>query len=206
MMVCTVGCSSTSRSAPPAAQSIRIETSDPGAVYSVGLALMRREFTQVQPAASELEINTTPELYQTRDSSGTARDYYGGASQMRRSGWMKIERVGPAVRAYVRVAVERLDTRRQELFTSPTGRLSDAPGRTPIEEDAATTQSQNTLWTSAGRDRGLERKLLTDLLAEFDAGAPPATAGDVRRMEQAPADPEPEPALEPELGVLSESP
>lgn len=62
---------------------------------------------------------------------------------------------------------------------------SSAPHRTPAQEEAATTSEQNQLWRPAGRDRSLERRILSQIYRilhppgaakEPPAKAPPAKA------------------------------
>ena len=69
--------------------------------------------------------------------------------------------------ARLRIDIERQDTTRQEAFQPDRHRISDAPGQTAIERDAATTTRQNTVWTFVKRDRRLERTLLAELEEQF---------------------------------------
>lgn len=178
LLVVLGGCESTQSTAgrtPSSFQSIRLETTDLDAVYAAGVDVMSAEFGDLDKDARERVIMIEPEVYQTRSGSGTARDYLGGVSRMRRRAWFRVDPVGAvAARARVRVDLERLDTRRGEFQRTTVQRLDDRPGYTPIQEDAATTEAQNTLWTSAGRDRALERRLLLDLQTQVEG--PPAAA------------------------------
>ena len=66
--------------------------------------------------------------------------------------------------ARLRIDVERQDTDHRRVQQYQGTRLSDTPGgHTPIERDAATTRSQNTVWARVRRDRTLERALLDEL-------------------------------------------
>lgn len=203
-LVLLTGCESSqpTNRAPRNAQSIRLASDDVRVVFSAGVEVMRGEFNRVRPRPSDRVVLIEPELYQTRSESGTARDYYGGVSEMRRKAWFQVDPIGSATRARIRVDLERLDTRRRELLRPPISRLDDNPGYTPIQEDAATTSEQNTLWTSAGRDRALERRLLLELRERVEGPAPTLDAGPSRTPEpgqdtrsptpaSAPADPGP---------------
>jgi hypothetical protein len=141
----------------------------PDEVLAAAQVILRREFGRIDIEPGARRVVSQPVEYQTSSESGTARDLYGGRSTMRRIAHFVAARRGTGTVARLRVDVERRDTARQEAFRPDHGRLSDAPGQTPIERDAATTTRQNTVWTFVKRDRRLERALLTELHEQFAA-------------------------------------
>ena len=143
-------------------------------VFRAAEVLLRREFGPLEIEPDTHRIVSQPVEYQTATESGTARDLYRAPSTMRRTANLRATpcRAGVAVR--LRIDVERKDTERREVFQPDKYRLSDAPGQTPIERDAATSERQNTVWTFVKRDQRLERALLGELEAQF---APPPEQG-----------------------------
>lgn len=163
-------------------QSRLIDTTDTRAVLSAGMALLRREFGRIEVDEPRMTVESVPVEYSTRRESGTARDLYRGRSTMRRVAHFSVGRQGGATVARLCVDIERQDTARLAGAQPATGRLSDSPGYTPIERDAATSQRQNTVWTRVGRDRRLERMLLDELQERF-AVPPVETAPAPQRPE-----------------------
>ncbi|MGD8451233.1 MAG: hypothetical protein PVJ57_05390 [Phycisphaerae bacterium] len=152
-------------------QSRLIDTPDSRAVLVAGAALLRREFGRVDVDEGRLAVDSLPVEYSTRRESGTARDLYGGRSTMRRVAHFSVGRKGESSVARLRIDVERQDTARVASAQPAGTRISDSPGYTPIERDAATSERQNTVWSRVGRDRRLERMLLDELEERF--AAPP---------------------------------
>jgi hypothetical protein len=141
-------------------------------VFLAAQVLLRREFGPLKIEADAHRAVSRPAEYSTASESGTARDLYGGRSTMRRIAHFSVARRGDDVVARLRVDIERQDTARREVFQPDRHRLSDAPGQTAIERDAATSAQQNTVWTFVKRDRRLERALLAELQGRF-APQPP---------------------------------
>lgn len=148
-------------------QSRLIATASPDQVFQAAQLILRREFGPLAVDLNARRIVTQPTEYQTSSESGTARDLYRGRSTMRRVAHFAVGRRGDGSIARLRIEVERKDTDRREAFHPDQSRLSDAPGQTPIERDAATTTAQNTVWTFVKRDRRLERALLAELQEQF---------------------------------------
>jgi hypothetical protein len=155
-------------------QSRVIEGASPDEVFQAAQVVLRREFGRVQVDPGARRIVSEPAEYRTSSESGTARDFYGGRSTMRRTAHFSVAPRGDGTVAQLRVDIERQDTDRREVFQPDRNRISDAPSQTPIERDAATSTEQNTVWTFVRRDRQLERALLTELQERF---APPGAAG-----------------------------
>jgi hypothetical protein len=144
-----------------------IPCDDPDEVLVVAGRILQREFGRVA-ARDTRRLVTAPAEYTTERESGTMRDLYRGRSTMRRIATFEVGRRADRTVARLRIDVERQDTQRQEVM-HPTGhRLSDTPGSaTPITQDAATTEAQNTVWTRVRRDTRLERALLEELQEYF---------------------------------------
>ena len=159
-------------------QSRIIQPASADDVFGAAQVLLRREFGRLKIESDARRVVTEPVEYRTSSESGTARDFYGGRSTMRRTAHLSVAPRGNGAIARLRVDIERQDTARREAFQPDRNRLSDAPSQTPIERDAATSTEQNTVWTFVKRDRRLERALLAELEEQF---APtPVAAGVVQ--------------------------
>jgi hypothetical protein len=157
-------------------QSRVIQAAAPDEVFHAAQVILRREFGHLTVDADARRIVSQPVEYRTSSESGTARDLYGGRSTMRRIAHFAVAPRADGAVARLRIEVERQDTTRQEVFQPDRDRLSDAPGRTPIERDAATSTRQNTVWTFVKRDLPLERALLAELQEQFAPQAEEAEA------------------------------
>ncbi len=163
-----------------------IQATSPDDVFLTAQIILRREFGPLNIESDARRLVTQPVEYQTSSDSGTARDFYGGRSTMRRVAHLAVAKRGDGAIARLRIEIERKDTARQEVFQPERSRISDAPSQTPIERDAATTTRQNTVWTFVKRDRRLERALLVELQEQF---APePEEVGAARPADDRPAE------------------
>jgi hypothetical protein len=165
ILLCLVGCSQGMESRT--FQARVIDRAAPDDVMLAAQVLLRREFGRLDVEPGSRRIVSQPVEYQTSSDSGTARDLYRGRSTMRKVAHFAVAKRGEGTIARLRIDVERMDTARQEVFRADQGRISDAPGQTPIERDAATSTRQNTVWTFVKRDRQLERALLAELQEQF---------------------------------------
>lgn len=187
LVIACAGCSSqTDFSAAQA----RVIDAPADEVLRAAEALLRQEFGGVRIERQSRRLITEPTEFTTSSESGTARDLVRARSRMRRTASLTVvEREGGSL-ARVRVDMDRLDSAQREAVQPEAYRLSDSPGYTAIERDAATTRRQNAVWTPVGRDRGLERTLLTDLEAKFNPGVQPSPRGEAV-TESAPEQAEP---------------
>jgi hypothetical protein len=141
--------------------------------------LLQREFPRVRVERDKSRVITDPAEFTTHSNSRSARDLVGGRSVMRRVGVLQVAQDGPNVVARLRIEVERRDTERQQLVR-PMGLGgdvygNDSPGVTsPLDQDAATSPTQNAVWTFIRRERTLERSLLEELRDEFARRSPEA--------------------------------
>jgi hypothetical protein len=152
---------------------------DSGEAYEAAVRALRRDFSRMTASATDGRIITEPTPYTTTTDSGTSRDLVGARSSMRHHATCSVGKRGNGSIVRLRIDVERLDTDRRARSGAADNRLSDSPGYTPIQEDAATTHSQNQVWTYAKRDYRLERALLDELAEHFEkqrGGEPPAPA------------------------------
>jgi hypothetical protein len=146
-----------------------IRDADPDAVLTAAAIILKREFGRARVDGATRQIMTSPVEFTTRQDSGTARDLYGAPTTMRRTAVFSVVERGESALVRLRIEVERQDTIRQAVMQPRSHRLSDAPGhQTPIDEDAATTHQQNTVWTRVRRDTKLERALLDELREQFE--------------------------------------
>ena len=172
----------------------RVIEAEPDAVLRAAEALLRQEFGGVRVEAQTRRITSDATEFTTANESGTARDLVRARSRMRRTAFLTVvEREGGSL-ARLRVDLERLDTARSEAVQPEEHRLSDSPGYSAIERDAATTRGQNVVWTRVGRDRAMERSLLTDLDARLNPRVQPAAVERNAAPEAAPAIQETPPA------------
>ncbi len=69
------------------------------------------------------------------------------------------------VTAYCRVEIQERSTEARRLWAHEHD-LSDLPIDTPIDREGATTQEQNTVWRTVGRDKAKERSIL-DIISQI---------------------------------------
>lgn len=130
--------------------------------FVAAIPIMRREFSRVVTDREALEITVPSQEYRAETVSASWRGLIGAGTTLRRSATLRIRRRGDVTLAEARVDIERREVDRR-TFDQRVSRISDSPGHTPINRDAATTARQNSRWRSVGRDRGLERSLLSEL-------------------------------------------
>lgn len=151
----------------------------PEAVYDAARGILQREFGRVEADRDGQRLQSDPNEFDSARDSGTARDLVGGSTRMRRQAHCIVGRRSDGALVRIRVDVQRLDSNRRPAGREEGYRVDDSPAYTPIDRDAATTERQNTLWTTVRRDREMERLILDELEAQFDveAAAPAADAG-----------------------------
>ena len=84
---------------------------------------------------------------------------------LRRVARLRIVPSGDACKLYCRVLIEQRVTESSRLLVHDLAG-ADTPGRTPIEREAATTPTQNEVWSAVRRDRLSEREILTRILGD----------------------------------------
>lgn len=132
-------------------------------VFEAGALVLRREFGRITVEQPGRRLRTEPVEYTSASDSGRARDLVGLPSSVRRVASFSVDRSSQGAIARLRIDVERRDTTERGVFQPDAFRISDTPGYTPIERDAATTSSQNVVWTPVKRDSRLERALLAEI-------------------------------------------
>lgn len=167
-VVALSGC--TSQMALTTQQARVIEGIRPEQVMLAAARILQRDFGRAHVNGEALTIESEPVEFTTKSESGTARDLYRGTSTMRRAAHFSVARAATGTVARLRIDLERRDTERAANAPLPTHALGDLPNTTPIQQEAATTERQNTVWTFVRRDRQMERCLLDELASEF---APP---------------------------------
>jgi hypothetical protein len=72
---------------------------------------------------------------------------------------------------YCQVTIQQQTTEAYRMFQQDR-ELSDAPGQTAIERDAATTTEQNTVWRNVRRDKAAERRILEAVVRRSEQVGP----------------------------------
>lgn len=167
----TVGCAAPSMR-ERATQRV-IEDATPEVVLAAAAPLLQREFGRVARSEDGRTLTTAPIEFTTVRNSGTARDLYGGRTTMRRTAMFRVSPNERGTVAQLKIDIERRDTERRQVMPIRGTRLSDTPGsQTAIDDDAATTAEQNTVWTWVRRDLKLERALLEELREQLAPAVP----------------------------------
>lgn len=145
-----------------------IRDADRDDVLVQGARLLQREFGSVRIDTANRRADTPWVEFTTQDQSGTARDLYRGKSLMRHRAMLIINERGGQPVAQLRVDVQRQDTARQAAFRPRPTPFGDAPGQTSaLDDDAATSYEQNTVWTTVRRNATLENQILDELREYF---------------------------------------
>lgn len=138
-----------------------------GEVLAAARPVLQREFGRMRYEPERGRILCGPSEYVSSSGTGTLSDVYRGRTTLRRTASFATSARGSNAVARLRIDVERRDTERRPMTVREGSRLSDAPGYTAVETDAATTASQNEVWTFIRRDTQLESALLAEVQAKF---------------------------------------
>ena len=174
LAVSTWGCSGLELGLPPAEKASgwqRVELPDisQDQAMAAGRKAMGQYFRSMETSPRSGKIHGPTVEYVQSGGTGRIRD---GAlkhkNRMRRQAtlWISASPSGCVVRC--RVRVQRLDTADHRLFQNQR-QFDDLPSATPIDREAATTKSQNEVWTEMPRDRRFESELLQVLLSRVSA-------------------------------------
>ncbi|MFN0136477.1 MAG: hypothetical protein ACKVS9_10235 [Phycisphaerae bacterium] len=178
LALCLTGCATDGDREQRASMSRVVSEPDAQRVLGRAAEILRREFGRVTIDAPGRRINTQPIEYQSASDSGTARDFVGARSTLRRVATFNCAARGETVLVQLRVDIEREESDRIQAQPQESGRFGDSPGHTPIERDAGVTRAQNQAWVFVKRDLRLERLLLEELQAVFEP--PPAESQPAR--------------------------
>lgn len=107
-------------------------------------------------------IETYPNEKTERGNEGRIRDGLKLPNRVRRTASLEFAKRGSDMEAWCQVKIDRLTTSDHRVWAGQR-EFDDVPTQTPIDREAATTDKQNTVWTSAGRDESMEREILSDL-------------------------------------------
>lgn len=86
-------------------------------------------------------------------------------SRLRRVVHVRVTQSTDVVNVYCQVAIQEQTTEAHRMFRR-NHMISDTPGETPIDREAATTDEQNIVWQTIGRDKAAERRILEAILAQ----------------------------------------
>jgi hypothetical protein len=146
----------------------------PDAVFADGILVLRSEFQRLNIDRELRKAVSAPVEFRTASDTGTAPNPLRARDSLRRIATFSVSKRADGAVARLRIDIERKDTEHQQVRQYQGSRLSDTPSHTAIDRDAATTQTQNTVWTPIRRDRALERALLDELQERI---APPTQSG-----------------------------
>ena len=159
--VLLAGCSSAGRHEY---QTRRLTTSDYELAYEAALGAVRERFRINTQNAATGRIRTRAQRDVGRLGSASNRRVseviVPRDQNIRRTASVQIRRVPDGLVAACSVSVDRLDT---EIFRTQHRRereSQDTPTDTPIDRGAGAGLDQQQRWTPAGRDRGMESKML----------------------------------------------
>ncbi len=93
-----------------------------------------------------------------------------GSDQYRLLADVRVFQSGDACKLYCRVSLQQQTTEAHRFFAS-NYTSTDIPTDTPIDREAATTVSQNTVWLTLRRIRSAERELLQTVNAQLNRPA-----------------------------------
>jgi glyoxylate carboligase len=113
------------------------------------------------PAAGEIITQptaTTPDAERAHVGTRAA-----SRSRLRRVVHVRVARSADAVNVYCQVAIQEQTTEAHRMFRR-NHMISDTPGETPIDREAATTDEQNMVWQTIARDKAAERRILEAIL------------------------------------------
>ncbi len=108
-------------------------------------------------------ITTQPIPAARRDGNVQAGGRLRSAPRMRRVVRVHVTRSADVVNVYCKVVVEEQATEALRMLQYDS-RVTDSPGETAIDRDAATTASQNTVWRTVRRDKAAEQRILETVL------------------------------------------
>lgn len=83
-------------------------------------------------------------------------------NRVRRTASLEFAKRGGDLEAWCQIKMERLSTADHRIWAR-NREFEDSPTQTPIDGEGATTDKQNTVWTSAGRDEAMERQVMSDV-------------------------------------------
>ncbi|MCC7292719.1 MAG: hypothetical protein IT449_11730 [Phycisphaerales bacterium] len=122
----------------------------------------------VDRADPEAGVLTTFPARPERLEESARADLFGASGTTRRVATVRIETSPDQVSVYCKVEIQEPTTEAHRMRAAAS-EGSDLPTDTPIDRDAATTEEQNTVWQTVGRDREMERSLL-DAITQASSG------------------------------------
>lgn len=161
LLVLTVGC--TSRQVDAARYSSRlIQDADQAAVFAAARTALTERFRIEKADPKQGLLVSQPLETLATEAAGRIGDVVGAKRRVRRVAEVQIKPQGNDIRVWCNVVIQHYDTEEVRSFSRDHG-IADMPTETPIDTDAGTTTEQNVVWTDKGRDRHMEREILTAL-------------------------------------------
>jgi len=126
--------------------------------FDVSRDMMRNEFGQIQPDRDSATIKASPSYFSEEGLSLTPRQY-------RRTAHLKLEKHQKQWWAYLRVQIERRDTRTYQQFGGRTNNR-DYRYSTPMEAGETAPWEKKQVWTKIRRENDREKRILHQIRRE----------------------------------------
>lgn len=179
MLVGAAGCTSPGggedrlgRRSPGQSASRLLQNADLGTVQPVAERVFRQHF-RIDPSASTASVLVSrPQEPAGQARPERVRDVLRPSSNPRRQlAELHLSQEGPNVRARCRVETQRLDTAERAAFARARG--DDRPTETPIDRQGAASSDPQQEWVTVGRDKELEREILTAIQQDLTRAGQP---------------------------------
>ena len=110
-------------------------------------------------------VTTYPLQAKSRDEPSRPGFRLRQRSRVRRVAQVRLAESAEAVSVYCKVVIQEQTTEAHRMFAGDR-MSSDTPGRTPIDDEAATTTEQNDAWQTIRRDKAAESRILEAILQQ----------------------------------------
>ncbi len=146
-----------------------VQGGDPAAAFAVAQVALINLGYKIDKSDRATGVIVTRPIPTTASAERIhARTRLRSSSRLRRLVQVRIAQGPGVINVYCKVALQEQTTEAHRMFRRDHA-ISDVPGETPIDREAATTEEQNTVWQTVGRDKAAERRIL-DTILEWTRG------------------------------------